>query len=353
MKLIIPIIALLAAAARAEVITLVHTSEPFPKNTTVMWSPLFQATWDKLNEHLGPPNKEGQSSPMMMQLDTFKWNVGKIMPEGSWKTWTGPATSEFLNEVNAEAAALINDPHGPFQLPQKDPNGIAAFGLLDRNVSFQKEFFRSRKVSLAFHTNDAKTPVCFFGTRDKMSEMLADCVRVLSYRPKVHSYAIQILCKESDDTVILYLPEKPQDFSTACSWLRAWRSHDTDSQPSEKCGPWGDPKLHTGDDVRIPYLNLEARANLLPKLAGNRNHGGVPLTLIHAEQFTRFQLHEKGARVRVEASLSAFGDSNCFAPRPRRFVFDRPFFVFLWRDGAEWPYFGAWIGDDSALQKFE
>jgi hypothetical protein len=37
---------------------------------------------------------------------------------------------------------------------------------------------------------------------------------------------------------------------------------------------------------------------------------------------------------------------------PRRFVYDRPFFLFLWRDQAEWPYFGAWIGDDSAMQAF-
>jgi hypothetical protein len=38
---------------------------------------------------------------------------------------------------------------------------------------------------------------------------------------------------------------------------------------------------------------------------------------------------------------------------PRRFLYDRPFFVFLWREGAEWPYFGAWIGDESSLEPFQ
>jgi len=37
---------------------------------------------------------------------------------------------------------------------------------------------------------------------------------------------------------------------------------------------------------------------------------------------------------------------------PRQFIYDHPFFVFLWRDGAAWPYFGAWIGDASALKAF-
>jgi hypothetical protein len=36
-------------------------------------------------------------------------------------------------------------------------------------------------------------------------------------------------------------------------------------------------------------------------------------------------------------------------PVPRRFIYDRPFFVFLWREHAEWPYLGVWIGDASAL----
>ena len=28
---------------------------------------------------------------------------------------------------------------------------------------------------------------------------------------------------------------------------------------------------------------------------------------------------------------------------------DRPFFAFLWRDNADWPYLGVWVGDSSAL----
>lgn len=27
------------------------------------------------------------------------------------------------------------------------------------------------------------------------------------------------------------------------------------------------------------------------------------------------------------------------------------FIVFLWRDRAEWPYFGCWVGDAEVLEK--
>lgn len=57
--------------------------------------------------------------------------------------------------------------------------------------------------------------------------------------------------------------------------------------------------------------------------------------------------------VRVETSMDAdlFGSmSDDYLPR--KFHYDRPFFVFLWRKDAEWPYFGVWLGDAKALRKF-
>jgi hypothetical protein len=165
------------------------------------------------------------------------------------------------------------------------------------------------------------------------------------------SHAIQIRCKQANDTVILYLPAKPQDFATACEWLRTWRSQ---SKPApEQAGTWDDPFLHRGDEIRIPYVDLESTADLTSKLSGTRFFGNKPWVIIRAEQLTRFQLHEKGARVRVEASIEAMPFASPPPVVPRKFIYDRPFFVFLWRDGAEWPYFGAWIGDDSALKAFQ
>ena len=80
----------------------------------------------------------------------------------------------------------------------------------------------------------------------------------------------------------------------------------------------------------------------------------LPWKLYRVEQITRFDLHEEGARVRVETGFEAKPFSGLPPPPaiPRNFIYDRPFFVFLWRDKAEWPYFGAWIGDTSALKPF-
>jgi hypothetical protein len=349
MKALLPLV-LSVSAIHGEIVTLVHPGEALPEKSTVVWSPLFQATWDKLNANLGgKPDRIVPPNALMEKLDSFEWNAKMTMPDGSWKTWSGPATMDFLNMVNREAAAITKEKDGPFRLMTEDPDNRAAFGLLDREVAFQKEFIRARNAALGFHSSEGEKPVSFFGARDEMIGELRDSVRILSFRPVDRSHAIQIRCKQADDTVILYLPAKPQDFGTACDWLRTWRAQF--KPDAELNGAWNDPFLHDGDAIGIPYIDLNATADLTSKLSGIRHYGKKPWEIIRAEQLTRFQLHEKGARVRVEVSIkAAFGGPP--PSIPRKFIYDRPFFVFLWRDNAEWPYFGAWIGDTSALKAF-
>ncbi len=358
MKTLLPslIFALLLTGIRGEVVTLAHSGETLPPKSTVVWSPLFQATWDKLNADFGgPPVRVEPPNDLMAKLDKFKWDAAKVMPDGSWKTWSGPATRDFLDQVNQQAAAITKEPEGPFKLLNEDPQNRAAFGLLDREVAFQKEFFPSTKLPMKFRAPDGEHPVRFFGVRDELTGEFEKSVRVLAWRPADRSHAIQIQCKQADDTVILYLPPKHQDFATACRWLRTWRSDFMADAPVT--GAWNDNRLHIHDEIQIPYVTLESNSDLAPRLRGLRffEKEKLPWTITRAEQLTRFKLHEKGARVRVEVSLEAgpFGPSPS-EPLvvPRRFLYDRPFFFFLWRDQAEWPYFGAWIGDASALTAF-
>jgi hypothetical protein len=119
-----------------------------------------------------------------------------------------------------------------------------------------------------------------------------------------------------------------------------------------------DPDLHALDDVRIPVLKLESNYDFRPQLDSTRSFGkaGDPWRIFMAKQLVKFQLTEKGAkiRVKVETGVEPFGGAPPSSRiEPRRFHYDRPFFVFLWRKGAGWPYFGVWIGDASAMERFE
>ena len=339
---------------RAGVVTAAHPSDELPVGKTVVWSPLFQATWDTMNKKLGgKPSKVEAPNELMARLDAFKWDADEVMPEAGWKVWGGEATKSFLDTVNKDAAAMTGDAEGPFKLMEQVPGGIACFGLLDREVEFRKAFFRSRKVPLKFGAEKAE--VSYFGTNGDGSAGYGEDVKVLAFRPVDGSHALEVSCKGGDDKVIFYRPPAAQDFATACKWIRKWKKDYVVN--AELPGSWADRVLHAGDKMQVPYLSLDVVENLAGSLQGGRFYGnaGDPWRIRRAEQVTKFELFEKGARVRVETSIELDPFAGNFGPEPvpRNFIYDRPFFVFLWRDGAEWPYFGAWIGDASALRKFE
>lgn len=334
------------ANANAGIVTVMHPDEKFDAGHTAVWSPLFQATWDAMNRALGgAPQKVDPPNEAMAMLDAFKWDAALVMPESGWKVWSGEATGDFLKRVNAEAAEMTGDKEGPFTLQTTDPHVLACFGLLDREVVFEKEFQRAKASPLEFKAMDQSHKVSFFGTRGRNAGLYGRSVRVLHHAKDWH--ALEASCKDGDNKVILYLPPQPQNFAEACVIIR-------ESRKAEEVK--GGKFLNEGDDLRIPYLKLDVREDMAGRLQGGRFYGnaGDPWTIARAEQMTSFELFEKGARVRVETSFGAepFG-SPPPPPPPRNFLYDRPFFVFLWRDGAEWPYFGAWIGDASALRKFE
>ncbi len=348
---------LLCLPLNAEVASVAHPGQPLPADQTVVWTPLFQAAWDGLNaSYGGPPLRVVPANPLIADLDSFKWDVAKVMPTVGWKTWAGPATSEFLDSVNPEAAKLLgrNDPPFKFSAlsPERLQGAVAFYGAMARSIEFEKPFHRSRKAAMAFRSGGTVKDVHFFGVRGEESEGYAPVVRVLAWRPVDRSHAIQVTAKDGDDTLVLYLPSKPQGFVAACHWIRTWR--DQHRPDPAKSGQWDDPTLHEHDEIQVPYLKLESATDFASLLQSERFYKDQPLPrrIQKAELKVRFDLHEKGARVEATVEgMDPFAGGK--EVHPRHFLYDRPFFVFLWRDKAEWPYFGAWIGDASCLEPWK
>jgi hypothetical protein len=337
----------------AEITAVAHPEEKFDPNHTVVWTPLFQATWDRLNGFYGgKPVKVDPPNELIDQLNRFEWDKEKVMPPKGWKTWAGTATSQFLQQVNREAREITGEQEDPFRLQQENPQAGAYFGLLNRELSFTRPFPRSRKEPMEFAEKAGKQKVHFFGVRGKGSEAFS--VRVLSYLPAEKSHAVELLCSDREETVLLYRPSAAMNFSEACRSLRTWRQEWETKKPSVK---EDDPWLHAQDDLRIPYVKIDSTIDFQDRLDALRFHPNrEPARLSRFEQEVKFTLHERGAKVQAKTSAEdPFGGEppEKEKPVPRVFRYDAPFFVFLWRKGAEWPYCGVWVGDASAMERWE
>jgi hypothetical protein len=234
------------------------------------------------------------------------------------------------------------------------PRGKAAYGILLRDLKFEKKFFRSRKKALGFRTRTGETHMVeFFDTAGIRSGGYGDHVKVLHYEPDGPSFSLSIATDREDEKLIVYRPDQECSFRLAIERVKKAMS----APLSGRYGSVKDGSLHRKDIVKIPYLTVDADTNFTGQLSGDLHYAGdsLPWNVVQAFQLTRFELFEEGAKVRVEAGvgMQPFGEPRKPPPvTSRSFVCDQPFFVFMWRAGADWPYLAAWIDGGDCLNPF-
>ena len=81
MKLPLILFAILCTSVVAETKAVLTTDTQPNESTTLVWSPLFQASWDKLNSSFnGKLVKVEPENKVMETLDHFKWKEKAILP---------------------------------------------------------------------------------------------------------------------------------------------------------------------------------------------------------------------------------------------------------------------------------
>lgn len=325
-----------------------------PEGTTQVWSPLFQASWEKLGElqdgeleSVVPPNT------VITKLEEFTWQEEEVMPEDGYAVYAGTATEEFLRETIASIKEKFEIEINSLRVPLI-PQGKIAYGILLRELKFEKKFFRSHKKALEFRARTGETHLVeFFGTAGSHSGDYGDSVKILHYDAEDLSFVLSIATDREGENLLVYRPVREGRFRDAMERVKK-------AMENPLSGPYGsvkDGSLHPEDVVKIPYLTIDADTDFTGQLGGALHYAGetLPWRVADAFQVTRFEVSEEGARVRVETgvAMEPFGAPPKPPPvTPRSFVCDRPFYVFLWRAGADWPYLAAWIDGGDSLSTF-
>jgi hypothetical protein len=158
------------------------------KGETVVWSPLFQASWDKLSKlHAGRLEKVVPENGLITGLNQFQWNEHEVMPKIGYAVFAGRATPEFAQATAMEIKNRFGVEMTPSTLPGS-PRGNAVYGILCRDLLFQRQFFRARAKPLEFKDGLGAThQVSFFGTAGELSDHYGNCVKVLACPRGPHS----------------------------------------------------------------------------------------------------------------------------------------------------------------------
>ena len=212
------------------------------------------------------------------------------------------------------------------------------YSYLFKNLEFAVPFERLDQP-ISFGGTDLP---CFgIGSENKAKHAtMCPQVVVLDYRDR-DDFVIELRTKAQGDRFIL---AKTSAKETLQRTITAVGDRVAKSQPVN---------ASPGDVLKVPKFNFDVtrRYSELERLRLLSKNPAVAddLEILSAMQNTRFQLDEKGVRLRSESHLT-FGCTAEYQPPPTHvMVFDKPFLIMLKRADAKLPYFALWVDNAEVL----
>lgn len=322
----------------AEVKCVLDISQVPVAGTTFVWTPLGQLTWDAIVQQNGEFDRVDPRNTVIERLMCFEWKEQEVMPKNDYAVYVGAGTEKFIKETAAEVKRRFG-----FNLSLSETligNEILAIGILKNQLKYTKDFYSLSYIDQKFKGRKGLvSDVEYWGCEGKASGNFRELVDVLSYRDHGREFAVSIKTKHQDGRIIIYKPR------TVVSLFKSFQHVKDMKVLWEKGKPDGmsvhDTKLHEMDSLVVPRLKLKLDADLLSDLLGNIYYKKRVSSKIitEARQIIEFELNETGGRTQAEAYIGdGWGEDDTPKPVVRRFVCDGPFYVYMWREGADLPY---------------
>ena len=278
-----------------------------------------------------------------MRFSTRKSFRKGDLDEASYVALADFVRNDVHGRIRRELLSKFGGRASPKSLPSPAdtprPQDIVAYSYLFKNLEFGVVFERLEEP-LTF----GKSRVSCFGIGDEFKPgQAAMCaqVLVLDYR-NPDDFVIELRTKSEGDRVVLASTRPERTLAETIVAVQG-RMARTKSSPAS-----------AGDVLKIPRFNFDitrSYGELLGATLAVRNPAvAKDLQIVAAVQDTRFQMDEKGVRLRSESHISLGCAAEPQPPRNHVMIFNKPFLIMLQRSDAKMPYLALWIGNAELLQ---
>jgi hypothetical protein len=335
----------LRASARQLQTTVVtpHTQVPIPGAVNVLWCGTFQLAWNELARLAGGRVQFTDPVPAAEALGREPFGTADL-DEGSYVAVAGFVRDGVFRHIDAELRRKFSGQAAPRLKPDPTltprPQDIAVYAYLFKHLEFAAPYERGEAPVPFSETHVA----CFgMGTEPRSGrEAMARQTLIVDYQ-SADDFVVELRTKVPEDQLILAKVRPGRTLADTIAAVQKRLAVAT-VQPAQ-----------LGDVLVVPKINFDLTASF-PELLGQRLLSTAPgmaddLQILAADQATRFQLDEKGVRLKSEARMS-LGCSASAHPRPAHvMVFDKPFLVLMKRRDAVNPYFALWVANAELLVK--
>ena len=309
-----------------------HLCEQLIPSENQVYCSTMQLAWNELSEYVGGEltfdkadinNLDLKAAVTLRELNKKAFRK-EHLDEESYLALVGLVSEGIVSRIQKGLQDKFQDTT-KINFSGVNPTDIIAYAYLLKNLMFLQKFDEIEDLSF-----NGK-PVKAFGTvvRDDSPRKLLNQVRVLHYKDPTE-FTLSFKTQSEDIMVMAML--KPE--STLEETLAAVNT--------------GAPEhLIEKDELKVPKLSfdLEHRFSEIQNRIVFINDAVSGWYIAEAIQLIKFELNEFGAKLRSEAAITMRKCIISIPAKPRKFILDKPFLLYLKHHEDAPPYFVAWVGD--------
>lgn len=315
---------------------------PIPANTNVIWCGTLQLAWNEAIRLVGEKLQFVTQPPVVDLLNREDFTKADLNP-GCYVAVADFEHNHVEDKIRAALEKVFHGAASPELIPEPErnphPYDFVAYAYLFKDLQFPEVFAQNLPISFP----NAPHGVQAFGFqqhKEKLPPGVFKQVKIYDYQGP-DDFIISLKTSDPQDQLILAKVAPGQSLSDTIATVLGRMTH----------GPMVVAKER--DILSIPKLNYDLRGDF-PELEGltlkpGPNTPVKNLVTREVKQLIRFQLNEKGAVLKSEATMVVTASIRMMPLDLHEMIFNQPFLILMKQADAPQPYFAMWVGNASLL----
>lgn len=325
-----------------------YLEAPVDSANNTLYCAAFQMAWSKMRNQVVKEDIRLADSPLSARQLNRQLLGNDDVSNSSYVAEAGVLSQDLIERINNELRKKFDNQEGEsFRIPQTSTGerSIIAYAHLQKNLEFRTEF-EKLATPVFFQADGSPIPVGAFGIEklshsNHLHQKLQGQVVIYDYRDD-NDFILSLRSKSDEDEIILAKVKPGKDLLVTYQTV------------AERIGNGNKTMLLENESLKIPKIDFDL-SHSFTELEGKRllNNGWEGWQVTNALQDTRFKLDEKGAVLKSSAFFMATKE-EAPAPgnaKPRTFIFDKPYLIYLKQKLGKYPYLVLWINNPELMVK--
>lgn len=299
------------------------------------WCGTFNLIWNDLKNDLA--KQDIVFTPQLKLVENLNketFNTSYLSEDSYYKTYGIPSI-QLKEKIEKEIKEKFNETSDildSFDWENAGPEDYFLYSMLKKEFEFSKQFTELPNGKFGNYEN-----VKYFGINSSTDENVREQVEVLYYNSK-DDFAIKLKTK-TDDEVIISKGNTQNTFKEIYEEIQKNNQNYKDNKALTK-----------NDTLQIPNIDFNVKKEY-EELENNtfKFSNGEEYKIDKALQTIQFNLDKKGGKIRSEAGMMV-NKSSLLQDKPREFLVNDTFCIFLKEKNKELPYFASKISDITKVQ---